>query len=71
VRRGGQGQEGFYRRENPSSGLAEAGHRGSAVEALRPVREVEEGGHCAGARRVSDTRTAATRTRESGIGPAG
>jgi hypothetical protein len=43
VRRGGRGQEGFsYRRENPGGGLAEAGLRGSAVEALRPAREVEE-----------------------------
>jgi hypothetical protein len=63
VRRGGRGQEGFYRRENSGGGLAEAGHRGSAVEALRPACEVEEDGHCAGARRVSDTGTAATRAR--------
>jgi hypothetical protein len=60
----------FYRCENPGGGLAEAGHRGSAVEALRPAREVEDGGHCAGPG-VSVTPEPRQRARESGIGPAG
>jgi hypothetical protein len=70
VRRGGRGQEGFfYRRENPGGGLAEAGLRGSAVEARRPAREVEERWALRGGPGVTATPAPWQRARESEIGP--
>jgi hypothetical protein len=69
VRRGGRGQEGFsYRRENPGGGLAEAGLRGSAVEALRPAREVEERWALRGGPGVTETPAPRARVRNRPTG---
>jgi hypothetical protein len=59
----------FYRRENPGGGLAEAELCGSAVEALRPAREVEERWALRGGPGVTATPAPWQRARESGIGP--
>ena len=69
MRRGGRGQEGFsYRRENPGGGLAEAGLRGSAVEALRPAREVEERWALRGGPGVTETPAPRARVRNRPTG---